>query len=182
MKVHLCAGDIFLTDYVNCDVEGEIVTDREAMPHRDLSNYYGNRMIGYKHATQVDRKFNLTCFPWPFEDDSVEEIVMIQAIEHFDFPMARRIMDEILRILAPGGRLLIDFPDLVAGIKVFAETNHDLMMRFIYCNHKNQYSIHHWGYTRESFPQLLGFGWTYEFRDIVKHQYPAIGCELTKMQ
>lgn len=180
MKVHLACGDVFLTDYVNCDISGELVTDRAAMPPRDLSNYYSHRMIGYKHPTVVDRKFDLTCFPWPFDDESAEEAVMIQAIEHFELKMAQRIVDEVQRILVPGGKFLVDFPDLVAGVKMFADANHDLLMRFIYCNHKNQYSVHHWGYTRESFPCLLGFGWDYQFREIVHHQYPTIGVEVTK--
>ncbi len=183
MKIHLCAGDVFLTDYTNVDVEGEQVDaeNRGDIPYRDLTNYYSNRLVGHKHPTYVDMKFDITCFPWPFEDESVEELVMIQAIEHFDYSTAKKIIDEILRILVPGGKLLIDFPDIVGSVDKYRESQHEFMMRFIYCNHKNQYSVHNWGYTEDTFPQLLGIGWTYEFKQIVKHIYPVIGCEAIKM-
>lgn len=182
MKVHLCCGDVYLTGYVNCDVEGEMSEAAIDLPFRDLSNYYSNRLVGHKHPTYVDKKFDVTCFPWPFEDESVDEVVMIQAIEHFEFPMAKQIIDEILRILVPGGVLKIDFPDIVATVAKYAMTDPRFMMRFIYCNHKNQYSIHHWGYTKETFPELLGIGWEYEFEEIVHHIYPVIGCKATKMK
>lgn len=183
MKLHLACGDVFLTDYVNCDIEGNVVTqeERDVLPFRDLNNYYSNRLVGHKHQTYVDQKFDLRCFPWEFDDESIEEIVMIQAIEHFEHPAAKRIVDEILRILVPGGKLLIDFPDIIGSVLKYQDGQHEFMMRFIYCNHKNPYSVHHWGYTRETFPQLLGIGWEYEFKNIVKHVYPAIGCEATKL-
>lgn len=183
MKLHLACGDVFLTDYVNCDIQGERVTEAERsnIPFRDLANYYSNRLVGHKHTTYLDRQFDLTCFPWEFEDESIEEIVMIQAIEHFDYVTAKKIIDEILRVLKPGGKFLVDFPDVIASVLKYQESQHEFLMRFIYCNHKNQYSVHHWGYTEDTFPQLLGIGWTYEFKQIVKHVYPVIGCEATKL-
>lgn len=183
MKIHLACGDVYLSNYVNCDIDGEMATGvLTELPDRTLETYYANRLVGHKHPTYVDRKFDLTCFPWPFEDECAEEVVMIQAIEHFEQPMAQKIIDEILRILKPGGKLKIDFPDIVAGVAKYAENDEqDFLMRFVYCNHKNPYSIHHWGYTKTTFPRLLGFGWTYEFKDIVKHHYPVIGCEATKL-
>lgn len=183
MWIQLAAGDCYLTGYINCDIEGEIITDEQKlrMPYRGLENYYNNRVVGHKHPTYVDRKFDLTCLPWDFEDECAEQVIMIQAIEHFDFPTAQRIVSEVLRILKPGGKFLVDFPDLAAGVKQYADEDPDFLIRYIYCNHKNQYSIHHWGYTRETFPRLLGFGWTHQFRDFVRHHYPVIGVEAMKM-
>lgn len=182
MKVHLCCGDVYLHDYYNCDIEGELVEPGANIPYRNLDDYYKNRLVGHKQITYIDKKFDITCFPWPFDDESAEEVVMIQAIEHFEFPMAQRIISEILRILVPGGKLLIDFPDVVAGVELYCESDPEFMMRYIYCNHKNQYSVHHWGYTEKTFPRLLGFGWEYEWKEIVHHLYPTIGCVATKMK
>ncbi len=181
MKIHLCCGDVFLSGYINCDIDGELVTSKTNISSRTLANYYSNRIVGHKHPTYVDMKFDVTLFPWPFDDEIAEEVVMIQAIEHFDLPTAQKIVDEILRVLVPGGKLLIDFPDLVEGVRKYSEADPEFMVRFVYCNHKNPYSIHHWGYTKETFPKLLGFGWTYEFKEIVRHLYPVIGCEATKL-
>lgn len=182
MKIHLACGDCYLTGYVNCDIEGEEIDGNPLLPVRTLENYYSNRLVGHKHPTYVDKLFDLTCFPWPFEDECAEEVVMIQAIEHFDFPTAQKIIDEILRILIPGGKLLIDFPDIIASVDKYRQHDHEFMMRFIYCNHKNAYSVHHWGYTEQTFPQLLGIGWDYEFKQIVHHLYPVIGCMATKLE
>lgn len=182
MKIHLCCGDIYLDGYVNCDIDGVLVSQSPYVVKRDLSNYYSNRLVGHKHITYIDTRFDITKFPWPFEDESADEIVMIQAIEHFDLPTAEKIVDEVLRILVPGGKFLVDFPDLAEGVSRYAQADPEFMVRFIYCNHKNQYSIHHWGYTRETFLKLLGFGWAYEYKEIVHHLYPTIGCEATKMK
>ena len=60
------------------------------------------------------------------------------------------------------------------------------MIRLIYCNHKDEQSIHHWGYTRRTFVDLLNpnkekLQFKFKWRDIVNHEYPMIGCEATKL-
>lgn len=68
MKLHLACGDVFLTEYFNCDIEGEVVPTRiigeqsDSFPYRSLENYYSNRLVGHKHQTYVDRKFDLRCY------------------------------------------------------------------------------------------------------------------------
>ena len=183
MKIHLCAGDCFLTNYINCDIDGKIVElcDRNKMALRALSNYYKDRMVGNKHTTRVDLKFNVLRFPWPWENGSVDELVMIQAIEHFTLQEAGFIVSEVKRVLKTGGKFLVDFPDIETTVKQYINHNPNFCMRFIYCNHKNKYSIHHWGYTRETFAELLGDGWQLNFRNIVEHDYPVIGCEAIKL-
>lgn len=182
MKLHLCCGDIYLRGYQNLDVDGTIMMDGLYPQKRSLENYYFDRQVGHKHQPIIDRRIDITQFQWPFDGESIEEVVMIQAVEHFEQPMAQKIVDEILRILVPGGKFLVDFPDVEGAVKKYAKTDPDFLMRFIYCNHKNQWSIHHWGYTRETFPRLLGFGWEYKFREIVHHIYPVIGVEATKLK
>lgn len=43
------------------------------------------------------------------DDDSVEVVVCFEVIEHFDEPMV--VLDELVRVLAPGGLLLISSPN-----------------------------------------------------------------------
>lgn len=44
---------------------------------------------------------NLNVFPWPFADESAQEILMWNVIEHL--PDTGRVMSEVRRILEPGG-------------------------------------------------------------------------------
>ena len=51
---------------------------------------------------------DLNKFPYPFEDNSADEIRMIHTLEHLDRPFDA--MRELHRILKPGGKLLIKLP------------------------------------------------------------------------
>jgi len=50
---------------------------------------------------EVDVVHDLTKFPWPWEDNSVDEIKSEHLIEHFDGPTFMKFMDECYRILKP---------------------------------------------------------------------------------
>ena len=50
---------------------------------------------------EVDIVHDLTKFPWPFEDESVDEIKSQHLIEHFDGPTFIKFMEECYRILKP---------------------------------------------------------------------------------
>lgn len=49
----------------------------------------------------VDIVHNLTSYPWPFEDETFDEIYMLNIIEHL--PNTIQVMEEIYRILKKGG-------------------------------------------------------------------------------
>jgi predicted SAM-dependent methyltransferase len=105
---------------------------------------------------------------------------MICCIEHFSKAQAEFILSEIKRVLANNGTLKIDFPNIQEAINLYKH-DPEYMMELIYCNGKNEYSFHKWGYTRESFRKFLGEGWrVIDFGDIVKHDYPMIGCTAIK--
>lgn len=181
MKLHLACGDIYLQGYINVDRVGCLVDDTSIDYYpTDLAHYYQNRTIGEPRAIWIDRLIDLERFPWPFSDGSVAEIVMIQAIEHFAPAAANEIVREIKRVLTTGGRLLIDFPDTAETIRQLADFQPALAMRYVYGSERNR---HLWGYTRESFRLLLGAGWRQiEFREIVHHDYPVIGCEAIRSE
>lgn len=52
-------------------------------------------------GTQADLVVDLEMYPWPFEDNSVEQIACNHYIEHTGDLMA--FMDEVHRVLKPGG-------------------------------------------------------------------------------
>lgn len=58
-------------------------------------------------------KFNFVCADaaaLPFEDNSIDTIIMNDAMEHVANPEA--VLDECLRVLSKGGRLFVNFPPI----------------------------------------------------------------------
>lgn len=68
------------------------------------------------------------CEHLPFPDDSFERIIMVDALHHVlhQADTAR----ELFRLLAPGGRIIIEEPDIRAfGVKLIALAEKILLMR-----------------------------------------------------
>jgi SAM-dependent methyltransferase len=82
MRLNLGSGGRPLPEYVNLDV---------------------NPM-----APGVNLVHDLDSYPWPFDSDTVSEVVMDQCLEHL--VDQNRAMKEIHRILRPGGRAIISVP------------------------------------------------------------------------
>jgi SAM-dependent methyltransferase len=59
-------------------------------------------------APKVDVVHDLDVYPWPFDDDSADEIYMNQCLEHL--ADHNRAMKEVHRILMPGGTARISVP------------------------------------------------------------------------
>lgn len=76
MKLNLGSGTDYREDYINVD---------------DSSS----------NLCRPDIIWNLTEFPWPFDDNSADEIYMNQVLEHL--PDTTRTLQEIRRILKVGG-------------------------------------------------------------------------------
>lgn len=70
----------------------------------------------------------------PFPDDVAERMLVVDAFHHFVHPSARqaqpRAAAELLRVLKPGGRLVVEEPDIRrAGVKLIALMETLLLMR-----------------------------------------------------
>ena len=72
---------------------------------RPKSGYVNLDKKAYKGIQVVH---NLDIFPWPFDDESFEEIRAIDVFEHLIY--FTEAMDECWRILMPGGMLIIQGP------------------------------------------------------------------------
>ena len=80
-KLHLGCGRIILPDHVNVDFA--------ALPG-------------------VDVVHDLSKFPWPFEDQQFEEVILVDILEHL--PSVTKTLEEVHRITRPSGRVLIRVP------------------------------------------------------------------------
>ena len=57
----------------------------------------------------------------PFEDNYADEIYASHIIEHFHYYEGFDVLREWLRVLKPGGKLIIETPDMFASCKKFVE-------------------------------------------------------------
>jgi len=179
-NLHIACGDVYLEGFENLDIEGRVIRHGEENPNlATLATYYADRIIGKKRETIVDKQFKVLD-KWNYKNNSVDTIVLICALEHFPLKEAKQIVAEAYRVLKVGGRFLIDIPDIKKQVELHIDSDPELCMELIYCNHKNQFSIHHWGYTEETLKKLLGKNWKFKFGSIVQHNYPVIGCTATK--
>jgi len=185
-NLHLGCGDIYLEGYLNCDINGKFaheVTKQELDDNKTtLNNYFKYPFGSPRREVIFDRKLNLVDFPWDFDSNSIDKIVMISCFEHFTEQEALGIVQELKRIVKVGGQIITDVPDLKRTINLYYDSNPSWAMTLIYCNGKNPYSFHKFGYSTETFHKL----WDehYEVRDetIVPHVYPMLSFVVTKVQ
>lgn len=54
---------------------------------------------------------DLTSFPWKWNDETVDEILMYDFLEHFPYRTTKPMLEEVWRILKPEGVVEIQVPD-----------------------------------------------------------------------
>ena len=90
MKLNLGCGGVYRRGYLNVDAFDDVVADR------------------MMSAVDLD-----------IEDDSVEEIEALQLIEHLGFTSSIYALSECFRVLKPGGKLVIETPDIKTSFKIY---------------------------------------------------------------
>lgn len=88
-----------------------------------------NRREGFKgvdfvKTDQTDYVHDLFKFPWPFGDDSVEEAHASHFFEHVPAKVRPKFMDELYRILVPGGKVTIICP-YYTSIRAIQDFTHE---------------------------------------------------------
>lgn len=188
LKLHLCCGTVYLQGYVNCDHDGKLALfhSKEKEINETTLDKYFKYPLELDSSKRIRREFVIDCKmnileKWPFEDNSISEIVMINGFEHFwytkDIP---HIVNEVKRVLVKDGEFIVDFPNIKEIVDKYYETDPFLCMELIYCNHKDMYSIHHFSYTPELFKSLWPENYIIEEKTIVKTDHPMIGMIVRK--
>lgn len=142
VRLNLGCGDKLLPYYINIDArpERDGLTPDMVLDVRDLST---------------------------FEDNSVDEVLSVHLIEHLSRMDAPRAIAEWVRVLKPGGVLIIECPDLLTACEAIvkdpgAAHHHDgeIAQRSMWAifgdpGDGDPLMMHQWGYTAESLGDLL---------------------------
>ena len=115
----------------------------------------------------------------PFADATADEILSVHVVEHFWRWEIGDVLREWTRVLKPGGRMIVECPNLLSACRTFLENpeqyaredrNGQRTMWVFYGDPqwKDPLMIHRWGYTPESLAALLR---EVGLRDV--HQEPA---------
>ena len=64
--------------------------------------------VDFSDRHDADVIHDLNAFPYPFDDDSVDEIYLDNVLEHLDDPL--KVMEEVHRICKPNGLVKVIVP------------------------------------------------------------------------
>lgn len=76
----------------------------------DIKPGYVN--VDFRKTHESVFQVDLSKFPWPWEDDSAEEILMLDFLEHFPYAATNKMLLEAHRVLKLKGKIIIQVPDL----------------------------------------------------------------------
>jgi SAM-dependent methyltransferase len=71
----------------------------------------------------VDVVLDLATFPWPWEDNSVDEILMEHTFEHFEQMTRVKVINEIHRVLKVGGTAVVCTP-IFSSSRAYGDYTH----------------------------------------------------------
>jgi SAM-dependent methyltransferase len=141
MRLNLGCGDKILPGYVNVDV----VEARAGMKPDVICDLHD---LG------------------PFETATADEILSVHVVEHFWRWEVRDVLREWVRVLKPGGRMIVECPNIKSACETFLQNPEQFSredqdgqrtMWVFYGDPKwkDPLMIHRWGYTPESLKALL---------------------------
>lgn len=100
----------------------------------------------------------------PLPSSCAQLVVMHHVLEHFGCGEADACIQEVKRLLAPGGSLIVTVPNipvLVAGHQMGAIDDFTLMVNLYGAYMGDEADRHKWGYTQQSLREYLRqFGWS----------------------
>jgi predicted SAM-dependent methyltransferase len=187
MKLHLACGSVYLKDYINIDIKGDLAVDNPELVTENITTVdkyfkktYVKKILGHNSRGRIVVDILANVKNLPFEDDSVEEILSANLIDHIRLQEIPQLLNEWHRVLAPGGKLIIDVGDAVgnAQMLVDAKTEEELewALRLMYCHSRDEYDSHRWGYTAKYLTSILqkyGFNYLWDRTDYIEHVYPS---------
>lgn len=142
LRLNLGCGDKLLPGYVNVDVAES------------------------RAGARPDVLCDLHKLPM-FGDDSADEILSVHVVEHFWRWEVLDVLREWVRVLKPGGRMILECPNLVSACQTFLadpdgasgpgqEGQRTMWVFYGDPAWKDPLMVHRWGYTPKSLALLMG--------------------------
>lgn len=187
LRLHLACGPVYLKGWVNIDAKGEPVKKRPDLVKKNsttIKNYfkdsYVKKPFGHNKRGKIVVDIKCNVLNLPFENNSVDEILSVNLINHLRFQDFPEMIKEWYRVLKPNGILIIDVDDIMghakALIKAKTKEEFEWIFRCIFCHGRDKYDHHYWGYTPGYLKELLeeyNFIHAWTRRDFIKHIYPS---------
>jgi predicted SAM-dependent methyltransferase len=135
IKLHLGCGSVKISGYINIDLRKTPAVDLIA-----------------------------DVFKLPFKEKTVDEIATFHLIEHFNELEGRHLLEYWFKLLKPGGKLVLECPNIVGMVKKFVEAYEKtgiIRPGYLYSTHSKKgredfiNDDHKWGYDQKSIRKLL---------------------------
>lgn len=102
----------------------------------------------------------------PFDGDSADEILSVHVIEHFWRWEVQDVLREWVRVLKPGGRMILECPNLIAACQEILRNPVSAKEEGMECQRsmwvlygdpswRDPLMVHRWGYTPESLAEIM---------------------------
>ena len=201
LKLHLGCGTVYLKGYVNIDsprhrYRGKHFDIIKRDNETTLDKYYKYPFV-WAHSSKrpiiADKYIDITKLHMYYKDNSVNEILAYQVIEHFPQHIIMGVLQKWYDILKKGGIFRVDVPDIVETLKMINGVDYDnidymhkeyldYILRLIYGSGKNEYFIHYDGYYPRKLKEIfkkIGYRRIIKHRENI-HDYPAFGFTCIK--
>ena len=160
-RLHLGAFDQVREGWLNTDVTPHLFVARmPGMPwllHRarviGADRYAAHRSGAFRSLRYLD-----VGRPFRFDDDTFEAVYASHLLEHLEPDIAERCLNEVRRVLRPGGILRLAVPDLDEVVAGYDPAEPDRFLAGLYDAHsgrRSRTSLHRWMYNGKSLEALL---------------------------
>lgn len=187
-KLHIGCGTIYLKDFINMDSEPDVIINniKELKEFQNnitsLDNYYKHNWGESPKLVIADLKSEISDLP--FNENEIDEIVMLHVLEHIPLYDIEKNMKEIYRVLKKDGSFYVAVPDIKGFAEEFVKSDEEKdewYIRCIYGTQRSQWDHHFCGYTKFTLEKLLK---SYGFKNIqmIKNInfYPSIHMKAFK--
>jgi SAM-dependent methyltransferase len=142
IRINYCCGRRILSGYVNVDA---------------VVNPKAERAPEVLHALKFNADGSIV-EKTPMLDDFADELLAAHCIEHFHEWEAPFVMLEWKRLLKPGGKLILELPNIEAAARNLLSGMRPQMWQFPFYgdgSHRDHYMCHKFGYTPKSITALV---------------------------
>jgi len=110
-------------------------------------------------------RHDMTDIPWPWSDDTFEQVAFRHSLEHVALDQALLVLKEAWRVLRPGGVLQIEVPELESVCRWFLDSderdrwgawNQTSPARWLFGQQHGNGQYHLAGFTQQRLRALLG--------------------------